>query len=62
MLDRFQRGRYRNRYTLRLGVLPRPVRVQRSLDLRAVILDHGWHPELISAALLGVEFSHPRLF
>lgn len=62
MLDRAQRGRYRNRHTLRLGELPRQVRVQRSLDLRAVILDHGWQPELISAALLGVEITHPRLF
>jgi hypothetical protein len=62
MLDRSQRGRYRNRATLRLGDLPRQVRVQRSLDLRAVILEHGWQPELISAALLGVELTHPRLF
>jgi hypothetical protein len=62
MLDRAQRGRYRNRHTLRLGELPRQVRVQRSLNLRAVILDHGWQPELISAALLGVEITHPRLF
>ncbi|AMM22598.1 hypothetical protein AX769_20860 (plasmid) [Frondihabitans sp. PAMC 28766] len=62
MLDRAQRGRYRDRQTLRLGELPRQVRVQRSLDLRTVILDHGWQPELISAALLGVEITHPRLF
>ncbi|ROQ30259.1 hypothetical protein EDF46_3572 [Frondihabitans sp. PhB188] len=62
MLDRAQRGRYRNRATLRLSDLPRQVRVQRSLDLRTVILEHGWQPELISAALLGVETTHPRLF
>jgi hypothetical protein len=62
MLDRAQRGRYRNRQSLRLGDLPRQVRVQRSLDLRTVILEHGWQPELISAALLGVELTHPRLF
>ena len=62
MLDRAQRGRYRNRQTLRLGELPRQVRVQRSLDLRTVIVEHGWQPELISAALLGVEITHPRLF
>lgn len=62
MLDRSLRGRYRNRATLRLGDLPRQVRVQRSLDLRTVILEHGWQPELISAALLGVEITHPRLF
>ncbi|GAA4266584.1 hypothetical protein [Frondihabitans peucedani] len=62
MLDRAQRSRYRNRHTLRLGLLSRQGRVQRSLDLRAVILDHGWQPELISAALLAVETTHPRLF
>jgi hypothetical protein len=62
MLDRSQRGRYRNRRTLRLNDAPRHIRVQRSLDLRAVILQHGWQPELISAALLGVELTHPRLF
>jgi hypothetical protein len=62
MLDRSQRGRYRNRAPLRIGDLPRQVRVQRSLDLRAVILEHGWQPELISGALLGVEVTHPRLF
>lgn len=62
MLDRVQRGRYRNRQSLRLGDLPRQVRVQRSLDLRTVILEHGWQPELIGAALLGVELTHPRLF
>lgn len=62
MLDRSQRGRYRNRAGLRLGELPRHIRVQRSLDLRSVILEHGWQPELISAALLGVELTHPRLF
>lgn len=62
MLDRSQRGRFRNRATLRLGDLPRQVRVQRSIDLRAAILEHGWQPELISAALLGVELTHPRLF
>jgi hypothetical protein len=62
MLDRSQRGRYRNRQTLHLGDLPRKIRVQRSLDLRAVILQHGWQLELISAGLLGVELTHPRLF
>ncbi|AMM22894.1 hypothetical protein AX769_22440 (plasmid) [Frondihabitans sp. PAMC 28766] len=62
MLDRVQRGRYRNRQGLRLGDLPRQIRVQRSLDLRTVIIEHGWRPELISAALLGVELTHPRLF
>lgn len=62
ILDRARRGRYRNRHTLRLGDLPRQVRVQRSLDLRTVILENGWQPELISAALLGVELTYPRLF
>jgi hypothetical protein len=46
MLDRSQRGRYRNRATLRLGDLPRQVRVQRSLDLRAVILSTGCNRNL----------------
>jgi hypothetical protein len=34
---------------------------KQSLDLRTVILNHGWKPELVSAALLGVELTHPKL-
>lgn len=63
MLDRAQKGRHENGWTsLRFRGAPRAERVQRSRDLRAVILDHGWNPERMSAALAGVEGTHPRLF
>jgi hypothetical protein len=63
MLDRAQKGRHVNGWSsLRFRGAPRAERTQRSRDLRAVILDHGWNPERMSAALAGVEETHPRLF
>lgn len=63
MLARGQKNRHANRWsTWRFNGLARVERVQRSRDLRNAVRDHGWDPERISAALAGVEESHPRLF
>lgn len=63
MLDRVQKNRHANRWSAwRFNGLARVERVQRSRDLRDAVRDHGWNPERISAALAGVEESHPRLF
>jgi hypothetical protein len=63
MLDRVQKNRHANKWSAwRFNGLAREERAQRSRDLRDVILTHGWDPERMSAALAGVEESHPRLF
>ena len=63
MRDCVQKGRHENGSTSwRPAGQSRQERVQRSRDLRAVILEYGWVPERISAALAGVEETHPRLF
>jgi hypothetical protein len=63
MLDRTQRNRHTNQWSSwRLGGLAREQRGQRSRALRAVILEHGWDPARMSAALGGVDQTHPRLF
>jgi hypothetical protein len=63
MLDRTQRNRHANQWSAwRFRGLGGNERGQRSRALRAVILDHGWDPERMSAVLAGVEETHPRLF
>ena len=63
MLDRTQKNRHANRWSAwRFNGLPKVERAQRSRDLRDVILTHGWDVERMSAALAGVEETHPRLF
>ena len=63
MLDRRQRNRHANQWSSwRFRGLGGKERGQRSRALRTVILDHGWDPERMSAALAGVEETHPRLF
>ncbi|ASD24225.1 hypothetical protein B7495_18245 (plasmid) [Cryobacterium sp. LW097] len=63
MLDRAQKNRHANRWPAwQFNGLAREEGAQRSRDLRDVILTHGWDPERMSAALAGVEETHPRLF
>jgi len=63
MLDRAQKNRHANRWSAwRFDGLAREARVQRSRDLRNVVRVHGWDAERMSAALAGIEETHPRLF
>jgi hypothetical protein len=63
MLDRTQKHRQANRWSaVRFNGLAKAERAQRSRDLRDVILAYGGNPERMSAALAGVEKTHPRLF
>jgi len=63
MLDRTQRNRHANQWSSwRHQGSARGVRGDRSRALRAVLLEHGWDPARMSAALGGVEETHPRLF
>ncbi|NQX29861.1 hypothetical protein HQQ81_21140 [Microbacteriaceae bacterium VKM Ac-2854] len=63
MLDRSQRGRYAGPSTA-LGQrgVARSERAQRSRDLRAVLLEHGWDRERMAAAATGVDENQPALF
>lgn len=63
MLDRTQRNRHANQWSAwRFRNLDGRARGERSRALRAVVLEHGWDPARMSAALGGVEETHPRLF
>ncbi|WP_237280554.1 hypothetical protein [Subtercola vilae] len=63
MLDREQKGRTVNGATAwRWRGLPRALRAERSRALRQTVLEHGWDPALMSAALSGTDPEHPRLF
>lgn len=63
MIDRAQKHRTGNAWTaLQWRGISRTLRVQRSRDLRSVLILHGWDRALISAALGGIELRHPTLF
>lgn len=63
MLDRSLRGRYAGPSTA-LGQrgVARQQRAQRSRDLRAVLLEHGWDRERMAAAAAGIGENQPSLF
>ena len=63
MIDRSQRHRQANQWSSwRFHGMGRKERAQRSRDLRLVLLEHGWDPEKMSAAISGVDEHQPRLF
>jgi len=63
MLDREQKHRGGNQYSaLGWRGTSRRQRVQRSRELRRVLLTHGWDRARISGALAGVDENQPRLF
>ena len=63
MLDRAQKGRHENRWTVvHYRGLPREERVRRSRELRDAVRDHGWDPERIRRALNGIGPSQPTLW
>ena len=63
MLDRAQKGRHENRWTVvHYRGLPREERVRRSRELRDAVRDHGWDPERIRRALNGIGPGQPTLW